>query len=238
MKQYLVYLFLSLLVISSPAADEAWWADATAAYGRGLAYEPGYTIVRIEELDASGQVKAIETGEIITRRVEGILVSTVLRAEKNGKDVTADWQKRYTRSSEDNRGGPPAGFDATPFDPGWAAALSLGSSRRTSEGLLIPYAIKRDGVELEGSAVFSADGFAISASQSWLRLPPLVSSMSSTIQYRMLDLAAARDRAASGDRALVAKGMQIQGMASILFVKKRFRMSFEFDEWRPKPADF
>jgi hypothetical protein len=253
MQRVFTCLFLSVLTISSPAADEVWWAAATAAYARGLGYEPGHTIVLIEELDAGGQVKATESGEIRTRRVDGQLVSTVLMARKNGKDVTADWQKRYNRSSAEGQGGPPAGFDATPFDPGWAAALSLGQSRRNSEGLRVPYLIKRDGVELEGTALFSADGQALSASQSWLRLPPLVSSMSSTIQYRVLDLATPGDRAvattgdrataiparspaaAAGDRALVARSMQIEGMASILFVKKRFRMSFTFDDWRPKP---
>jgi hypothetical protein len=243
MQRFFACLFLFLSTISSPAADEAWWAAATAAYGRGLGYEPGHTIVRIEELDADGKVQSSESGEIRTHRAEGKLVSTVIMARKNGKDVTADWQKRYNRSSEDGRGGPPAGFDATPFDPGWAQALSPGTPRRSAEGLLIPYTIKRDGVELEGTALFSADGLAISATQSWLRLPPLVSSMSSTILYRSLDVAgigdraATGDRAAPGDRALVARGMQIEGMASILFVKKRFRMSFEFGQWRPKPPD-
>lgn len=237
MHRIFVCLFLSFLVISSPAADEAWWATATAAYARGLAYEPGYTMVRIEELDANGEVKATETGEISTRRVEGKLVSTVIKAQKNGKDVTADWQKRYDRSSSEGQGGPPAGFDATPFDPGWVSALSLGGSRRVSEGVLVPYAIKRDGVELEGSALFDANGVVLSASQSWLRLPPLVSAMSSTIKYQLLEAAMPGDRDASGDRALVAQSMEIEGEASILFIKKRFRMSFRFAQWRPKPAD-
>lgn len=237
MQRIIVCLVLSFLVTPIPAADEVLWSAATAAYGRGLVYEPGYTKVLIQELDADGLTKATEFGEIRTRRVDGVLVSTVIRAEKNGKDATADWQKRYNRSASDDRGGPPAGFDATPFDPRWASALSLGPPRRTSEGLLIPYAMKRDRVELEGSALFGASGFAVSASQSWLRLPPLVSSMSSTIKYQVLDLAVFGDRApVPGDRALVAKGMQVEGMASILFVKKRFRMSFEFDEWRPRPA--
>jgi hypothetical protein len=245
MQGFFISLILSLLVLPSAGADEALWSAATTAYGRGLVYEPGHTIVRIEELDQDGTVQSSESGEIRTHRAEGKLVSTVIRAQKNGKDVTADWQKRYNRSSADGRGGPPAGFDATPFDPGWASALSLGTPRRSTEGLLIPYVIRRDGVELEGTAMFSADGLAISASQSWLRLPPLVSSMSSTIHYRVLEPASIGDRAANGDRAatgdavgdraLVAKAMQIEGMASILFVKKRFRMSFEFEEWRPKP---
>ncbi|MDX9957284.1 MAG: hypothetical protein RBT68_02475 [Spirochaetia bacterium] len=231
MQRFFACLFFYVLTISSPAAEAAWWSAATAAYGRGLGYEPGHTIVRIEELDPDGMVQSTESGEIRTHRAEGKLVSTVIRAQKNGKDVTADWQKRYNRSSSEGRGGPPAGFDATPFDPAWTSALFPGTPRRTTEGLLIPYTIKRDGVELEGTALFSTDGLAISASQSWLSLPPLVSSMSSTIYYRVLE------PASNGDRALVAQGMQIEGMASILFVKKRFRMSFEFGQWRLKPPD-
>ena len=73
MQRVFACLILSALAISSPAADETWWSAATAAYGRGLGYEPGHTIVRIEELDPDGKVQSTESGEISTRRADGKL---------------------------------------------------------------------------------------------------------------------------------------------------------------------
>jgi hypothetical protein len=43
-------------------------------------------------------------------------------------------------------------------------------------------------------------------------------------------------RYAYHEGALVVAGMVIEGEASILFVKRRFRMAFEFSEWRRSPA--
>jgi hypothetical protein len=37
------------------------------------------------------------------------------------------------------------------------------------------------------------------------------------------------------DGILVIGGMKIEGQASILVIKKRFRMSFEFDDWERTP---
>lgn len=208
-----------------PSDVAAWWATATSAYGAAKGYQASRTILRIEELDASGAVSSYEQGETRLDWAGPEPRVVVVRAEKDGKDVSAEWRKRYAKqsrpsSAKEGAAGPPAGFDASPFDPKYSSRVARGDERASGGVVAVPYTIATDGGPVEGVARFSSSGAALDASQSWSSPPVFVSYMRSSMRY------------AYHDGALVVAGMDIEGEASILFIKKRFRMSFEFSEWR------
>ncbi len=235
MFRYLVSAVLSaysLGVLSSAAGVSAtdvsaWWSAATAAYGAASGYVASRTVIRIEELDAAGAVASYEEGETRLDWSKPGPAVVVVRAKKIGKDVSDDWRKRYAKAAkdsasgdDDSKRGPPAGFDATPFDPKYAKALKLGPPRADGSGFEVPYVITTDGGPVEGVARFSGSGVPVTATQSWTKPPAFVSTMSSSIRY------------ARHEGALVVSGMDIEGEASVLFIKKRFRMRFEFSDWQ------
>lgn len=204
----------------------SWWSSATMAFGLARLYSPVHTIAFIEELDATGNVVSLERGET---RVEGTGANSriiVVGAQKNGKDTSDQWRKRYARQGDAETsggaatpGGLPPGFDATPFDPKYAPVVTLGTARLAGSFVDIPYTIKTDGGPVEGVARFSNSGAAMSATQRWMRPPPFVSSLTSTIAYGYRD------------GALILVGMSVDVEASILLVRKHYRMRFEFLEW-------
>jgi len=222
-------------LVASSADVATWWNAATAASGAASSLVASRTVIRIEELDESGRVASYEEGETRLDWSSATPAVVVVRADKNGKDVTADWRKRYEKSARDaarsgtdavsgsSSKGQPAGFDATPFDPRYAGALTRGQPRVAGTGIEVPYVIATEGGLIEGVASFSGTGAAIRAMQTWVKPPVFVSSMNSTIRY------------AYQDGVLVVAGMRIEGEASILFIKRRFRMNFDFSDWRKAP---
>ncbi len=229
-------LSLFFLALSSafadPASDaRAWWSEATRAYAKASGLEAGRTRIRIEELNQEGSVTSYESGETVAEWIGSERRVSVVKAEKNGKDVSAAWRKRYERSSTDGtsgasrKGGTPSGFDATPFDPKYAASVTLGTPKTAGGFFELPYTIAVEGGDIEGVAVFTASGKPRSAVQEWVSPPTFVSSMRSSLVF------------AYEGETLVVSGMEIAVNASILFVKKRFRMSFEFSEWKRPPQD-
>jgi hypothetical protein len=153
-------------------------------------------------------------------------VVVIVRADKNGKDVSDTWRKRYgkqpsTRSEDDSsKGGPPGGFDATPFDPKYAKDIKRGQASNAPGGVSVPYSIATSGGDIEGVVSFSSLGIPLEAVQTWVKPRLFVTSMSSTIRYTQVE------------GALLIAGMNIEGEASILFIKRRFKMSFEFYDWK------
>ncbi len=210
-----------------------WWNAATVASGAATGYVASRTVIRIEELDEAGLVTSYEEAVTKLDWTKAATETVVVSAVKNGKDVTEDWRKRYAKMARDQakakadgtsgasgRGGPPGGFDATPFDPKYAKVVTRGDAKVAGTGIEVPYVITTDGGPVEGVASFSGSGAALGAIQRWRKPPVFVSTMSSKLRY------------AYQDGALVVTSMQIEGEASILFIKRRFRMSFEFSDWR------
>lgn len=234
----LAYMCIASLSAASAAASpggldsdaSAWWSEATRAFGESRTLSPTRTSIRAEELAEDGTVQSYESGETVTEWVGTEARVSVVKAEKNGKDVTDEWRKRYAKSGRGDsgsggpRGGPPEGFDATPFDPKYSSSVELGAASRRNGLVEVPYTIKTSAGLVEGTAYFSPAGAVDSASQQWMEPPMFVSSMKSTLEY------------AYQDGALVIGGMRIDAQASILVVKKRFRMAFEFSGWRQAPA--
>lgn len=214
---------------SPTAASAAWWAAATEASRLASGYEAARTRISIEELDASGAVVSYERGETRIRRVDGRDVVVVVSAEKDGEDASDDWRKRYAKAADSqarkggraDQGGPPPGFDAAPFNPDYAGELRVGEAATRGPAVEVSFFMDTKAGRVGGVASFSASGEALSSTQSWLEPPPLVAFMRSSMRY------------AYHEGALVVSSMEIEGEMSVLFVKKRFRMRFEFSEWIP-----
>jgi len=215
---------------ASPASAPAdWWAAAMEASRLASGYEASRTRISIEALDASGAVVSYERGETRLQRVDGREVVVVVSAEKDGKDASDDWRKRYAKAAESasrrdgraDRGGPPPGFDAAPFNPAYVGALSIGEAATRGASVEVSFSIDTEAGRVVGVVSFAGSGVALSSTQSWLEPPPLVSFMRSSTRY------------AYHRGALVVASMELEGEMSILFVKRRFRMRFEFSEWIP-----
>lgn len=227
-------LGLAFAALPPSSADvQLWWNAATAASGAASGYVASRTVIRIEELDESGLVTSYEEAVTKLDWTKPVPEAVVVSAMKNGKDVTDDWRKRYAKMAKDKAkakadgtsgasgsGGPPGGFDATPFDPKYSRVVTRGEPRTAGTGIEVPYVITTEGGPVEGVASFSGSGAALGAAQRWSKPPVFVSAMNSKLRY------------AYQDSALVVSGMQIEGEASVLFIKRRFRMSFEFSDWR------
>jgi len=238
---YLLSAFLSVATLGlfsaalapSSADISAWWNAATTASGAASGYVASRTVIRIEELDESGLVTSYEEAVTKLDWTKSEPEAVVVSAMKNGKDVTEDWRKRYAKMAKDKAkakadgtsgasgsGGPPGGFDATPFDPKYSKVVTRGEPRKAGTGIEVPYVITTDSGPVEGVASFSGSGVALGAVQRWSKPPVFVSAMNSKLRY------------AYQDAALLVSSMQIEGEASVLFIKRRFRMSFEFSDWR------
>lgn len=207
----------------------AWWSSATAAFDMAKQYNPVRTVTSIEELDASGAVMSLERGETRTEWSGASSKVVVVKAEKNGKDASDEWRKRYAKQSGTaasngaaTPGGPPPGFDATPFDPKYASGVTCGPARAASGFVEVPYTIKTDGGPVEGVVRFSNGGMVVSATQQWTKPPIFVTSIVSNIDYGYRD------------GALVIAGMTIDAQASILLIRKHYRIHFQFLEWARK----
>lgn len=221
-----------VLAAAPPASAEAVdasevWSAARSAFESAASYEPARTSLRFEQLDASGKVVSTESGETVVRWSSGARKTVILKAERDGKDVRADWEKRYARSDKKDddspSAGPPAGFDATPFDPKYASGVTRGAAVSRGGVYEIPYVITTDGGPVEGVARFSSTGKVLSISQRWTDPPFYIAYMSMEMGYTY------------HDGALVVSSMKAEGEASVLMVKRRFRMALEFGDWQRKP---
>ncbi len=198
-----------------------WWERSVTASVRAREFEPATVDIISEEYTPDGTLVSSERGRTVRQADETM---RVLFAEKNGQDTTDSYRKRM----ESPRGGatagrPPAGFDATPFNPDWQTALRLGPALRRGDFVEVPYSISSKDVELEGVVMFSGEGKALSASQRWRRRPPFVTELSTTIEYL-----------ADGD-ALFIPGMTVAARIDALVYRRTIRFSMLFSDWRPKP---
>jgi hypothetical protein len=215
-------LLMAVLGAAPAFTPDALWREALSAHSKAEAYGPGRTVILIQELNAEGSVLSYERGETRTEWRGATPVVSLVAAEKNGKDASDEWKKRIARPNAE-AGGPPEGFDASPVLARYAEAVRLGAYAPAADSLGLPYTLKTGKAEAAGTMRFNAEGKLIAVEQRWTKLPIFVSAMSASYSYEY-----------HGD-ALVVSALTINAEATILFVKKRFRMEFSFSDWQPKP---
>lgn len=219
-------LSAAILVAALSAAPalkpDVLWREAVAAHSKAEGYGPGRTVILIEELSPEGAVLSYERGETRTDWRGPTPSVTLVSAEKNGKDASAEWKKRLARQ-DGEAGGPPEGFDASPVIARYSEAVRLGAFSPGADSWGLPYTLAAGKAEAAGTMRFGPDGRLLAVEQRWTKLPIFVSAMSASYSYEY-----------HGD-ALVIRALTIDAEATILFVKKRFRMQFGFSEWQSKP---
>ncbi len=105
-----------------------WWDQAVQSFGRADTYYPASLSIRVEEYSKDNKLESVEWGEIRQSWVQGKMVSTVIKAEKDGKNITEAWQKRYDKQNEGQEAknsGAPEGYDVTPFEAKYRGDLVL-----------------------------------------------------------------------------------------------------------------
>jgi hypothetical protein len=211
--------FIGMAPATAQVMDtSAVWRNSVAAFARGKAFEAATMEYLVEELKTDGSVNSYEKGRT-TKRADG--TTAVIFAEKNGKDTTAENRKRLeAKGGEASAAKPPKGFDATPFDPAWQFALRTLPSGLRGDFVDIPYAIASSDVDISGVARFSKEGIPVSATQRWNRRPPLVSALSSSIEYL------------SKDEGLFIRRFTIDVSIDALVVKKGLRFAMDYSQWR------
>ncbi len=213
------FVFLSGMPAMAQAADaSALWRGAVAAFGRGTTQVPATIDFLVEELGADGSVASYEKGRT-TKRADGSTM--VVFAEKNGRDTTAEYRKRVeSKGGDGSSAKPPKGVDATPFDPAWQFAVRIQGAAARGDFVEIPYAIVSKDVNIAGFARFSNEGLPLLATQRWIKAPPFVSSMASTIDY------------VTRDDALLVARLSIDARIDALIIRKTLRFSMAFSDWK------
>ena len=207
------------------------WARAVADFSRGGRLEPGGMTWRTEELDGDGAVRSWEEVRAAFVRSGGETRAEVLSARKDGKDVTDAWRKRFAGEGGGGAGGGPdfgEAFRATPFDPGFQAGLAVSPSSPVLEGgvrlLRTPYALDAGKGRALGAVVSDASGEPLYATQTWDRLPFAVSRLDARIRF---------GRGPAGE--LVVRTLEYDAELTVLLVRKRYRFSIGFSDWRAAP---
>jgi len=99
---FLVAISLGTMAASAGSWQEEtpiWWSSATTAFDQARLYNPVHTVTVIEELDTTGAVISLERGETRAEWSGENSRVIVVSAEKNGKDTTEEWRKRYARQT-------------------------------------------------------------------------------------------------------------------------------------------
>lgn len=227
MKVPLFALAISLTVVTV----SGWWTAAVDAYAKADAYYPATYTIRIEEYNNDNKLLSVETGTVLQRWTGTAMETTVLRAEKNSKDITKDWQKRFDKQNGGNRpsdtnnsGGPPEGFDISPFEKKYYADLVIDTARMTvvDGKIAVPYSVNNKKSKAEGTAYFTAEGVPLGAVQTYNKLPPLVESLTAEFSYLAFD------------DALVMKSFTMNTLVNAVIAVKRYKVSMVFDQWKKK----
>jgi len=217
---------LALAVSLSMGTVSVWWNTAVEAYTNAASYYPATYTIRIEEYNRDNKLESAEWGTMIQRWTGSSMETTVLRAEKNGKDVTKEWQKRFDKqsSASNSSGGPPEGFDISPFEKKYFNNLVIDTGNiAVIEGqVAVPYSVKTKKAAAQGVVYFNTDGIPLNAVQTYSTLPPLVKSLTAQFTYLQVE------------SAIVMKSFIMDTVVNAVVAVKRYKVSMVFDQWKKK----
>lgn len=204
-----------------------WWDQAVQSYGRSDSYYPASLTIRVEEYSKDNKLESVEWGEIRQQWVQGKLVSTVVKAEKDGKNVTEAWQKRYDKQNEgqeEKNSGAPDGYDVTPFEEKYRGDLVLDDKNIVSADgqIAVPYEVRGKKSKASGVVFFTPQGIPVRAVQSYLTLPPFVKTLKAEFSYAVVD------------NTLVMSSLVMNTAVNAVLLVKNYRIQMSFRDWKPK----
>lgn len=229
----LACLILAGITIQFVSAQSALWNRAVALSASSNGYVPGTMISTMEELNNDGSVKS--TFEAVyalsDQRGTNKPEARLIRATRDGKDVTAEMAANGRNNNNGSRGsGGGFGFNGLLFDQKALSKIHFlpGTSWQLRDGrriASIPFAIDTNGKgKMSGVAeIDETTGIPIVAH---LKAHfPFVSGLVFDLHYRTLS---------SGD--FVLSTMSFEGSVSLLFLKRAFHGTMEFTDYHRPPG--
>jgi hypothetical protein len=249
-------VFLCALLL--PSADEAatadssqvavndhppLWAQAVAVFDAGKELVPGTVLQKIQELDDEGRVKSelnIETRLALDEA--GSISSDIVRASKNGKDVTAEQRKKAKEAERRNAKGDSNGrshafsLEGGPFDPEIQDKVRVAAteSRDTIDGrtcAVFEFSYPEKGNERSKNRASTVSGTAWIDTESGrpAKLEFMPDPLPKHVKHMLTTLRFGADEAGSW----VVREVRFDVSGSFLFFGKRILGDFRFsDYWR------
>ena len=224
---------LALLLFSAAAAlcaQDALWSRAVEMARRNKPWVPGASLVRIDMLNDKGEsTESYETLLSISPDAAGDPVPSVVKASRNGADVTGDERAAQEKRNRDAAGKGAASFTTgdNPFDPDLQSTVQASPTGeyRDAGGKSCPvYRFtmkKKDGAVLEGTVVLDpVSGAPVEVRYTVKPLPPGVWSLITVLRY-------AEGPAGSG----FLREISFEGTGGVLFIKRNFRSVITLDQY-------
>ena len=211
----LFFSFPLFLVNAQHNTVETWWTETIRLYEQTSQIQPSRTVTEVIELDAQGRIKSSEITETRYERIGSEERVIVLR---NGVDVSADRRNQRQRNNNSSEG-----FGAMPFDARYAPLTVRTSISTLNNITLVSYTISTQAGPVEGIAHFSENGHLTYIEQVWLKPSGAVSAMRAECYFDYQN------------GIPIITRINFEGSASVLFIKRHFRMNIENFDWTRKP---
>lgn len=217
-------LWLAIVWVHAAFAQSELWDKAAALSERARDYVPGTMTSTVEELNGDGSRKSITQSVLALTYDQGAKnpKTQLVRATRDGKDVTAEMSKGYQNAGRGSGGaGGFYGFDGMLFDEKSRAKIHFlpGASWVARDGKrlgLIPFEMNMDGKgRMTGQVEIDADSGM-----------PVVAHLQGRFPY-LERLAFDLFYAPLPSGGFVLSATRYEGVASFLIVKRPFRGSLE-----------
>ena len=202
-------LIFSTTVLHTPAEDHLW-QKSLDLFSLNSKWHPRTMLVQTREYDDSGKLKSTTYTEIEYRiDDEGELKSEILRAVKDGKDITAK-QKRGRRREGNS-------FMISPFNPEFQESIEISPTNNTkrvgnSQCRGYKLSLEYEKHHYTGTAwLEKITGAPLLLTLNMESLPKFLDSMTMTFHYTFRD-----------NRTWYATKIEMEGSGTILFQKKIF----------------
>jgi hypothetical protein len=233
---FLILLAPGVFPAEGDHPDAGIWKKAVALAARNANWVPSDLYLRVEELNRSGLVKNIrETWMKLSLDDSERLKPEVVRALKNGEDVTDEAREKQRRKTGDAGEEDDSSIQVTtPFDPDVREAVTFaatGERRVISRSRCVGFEFTQE-VEPSKGKPFRLRG------KAWLEEgtgAPLL--MTFTLDPKPLGVKQIENTVRfefQGNERWYPQSVETEGTAGFLFIKKTFRTRMEFSGYERK----
>jgi hypothetical protein len=254
MKKSAVIFIAGLLIASLAAAEDGagagtlgLWQKALAVFQKNSDWVPGRMSILSEMLDRKGRPDSVTQLDFnIVLDGLGKARTELLQAVKNGKDVSAEMKKKLeTSKAQDEKGAKKndtytVSLADNPFNPDQQQKVTVAATHerqllfgKICQGFDFSFQTevvqknKKEKLTWIGKAwLEESSGIPVKLEFSFEPLPKHVHSLWTIYLY---------ETTAAGDWNL--KEIKVQGQGGFLFIKKGFRSTTSFSEYRRQPPE-
>lgn len=245
-RTYAVTAAILLLSIGAPSLQASdLWDRAVAQYADLGDLIPGRMVIRFDQYNGRGSLVSSETSELeISVGPDGEILSRIVRATRNGEDVTEQRRENPSGGSpfggsngsdgdQENDNSPFAGLQKSPFDPDEQHAVSVTDTGRTEtvDGIRARVfefqQLTGNTARTSGTAWISEEtGSPVMLTASVEPLPGYVESFEMIQRF-----------AGGGSGRWYMTAMEFSGEGRILFLRRRLESEFLFSEYFPAAGE-